>query len=106
MVAPWLWRTEVTNAVLIKERRGQLSAADGTRVLQIVDALEVEIVGESEHRSLEALAHFARPHQLTAYDALYLELAISLSLPLCTFDSRLQIATRKSGVVLAMKNSK
>lgn len=103
MVAPWLWRTEVTNAVLVKERRGHLSAADGTRLLQIVDALEVEIVGDPKHRSLESLAHFARPHQLTAYDALYLELAISLSLPLCTFDRGLQGAARQSGVPLATK---
>lgn len=104
MIAPWLWRTEVTNAVLVKERRGLFTPADGTRFLQIVDAMEIEIVGEPSHRSLESLAHFARPHQLTAYDALYLELAISAGVPLCTFDNALRTAARQSGIPLAIKD--
>lgn len=104
MVAPWLWRTQITNAVLVKERRGLITPADGTRFLQIVDALEVEMVGEPSHRTLESLAHFARPHQLTAYDALYLELAISAGLPLCTFDGALQAAARQCGVLLVTRD--
>jgi predicted nucleic acid-binding protein len=104
MIAPWLWRTEVTNAVLVRERRGLLTPADGTRFLQIVDALEVEIVGEPAHRNSESFAHFARPHRLTAYDALYLELAITAGLPLCTFDTTVQTAARETGVALAIKD--
>ena len=100
MVVPWLWRTEVTNAVLVRERRKHLTQAQGTRYLQILDSLAVEVVGEPTHRSLEALAHFARPHQLTSYDALYLELAVAVGRPLCTLDNGLQDAARRLGVEL------
>ncbi len=86
--------------MLVKERRRDISVADGSRFLQIVDALQIDIVGEPGQRSLEALANFARPHQLTSYDALYLELAISLGLPLCTLDRNLQSAARRCGVDL------
>ncbi|MEE9392572.1 MAG: type II toxin-antitoxin system VapC family toxin [Planctomycetota bacterium] len=97
---PWSRPVAVTNTMLVKERRRDISVADGSRFLQIVDALQIDIVGEPGQRSLEALANFARPHQLTSYDALYLELAISLGLPLCTLDRNLQSAARRCGVDL------
>jgi len=102
MVVPWLWRTEVTNAVLVRERRKHLTQAQGTRYLQILDSLAFEVVGEPTHRTLEALANFARPHQLTSYDALYLELAIVVGKPLCTLDNGMQDAARRLGVELVI----
>lgn len=102
LVAPWLWRVEVCNAILKCERRGRLTVVQGTRLLQIIDAMQIELVSEPPHRGTEMLALFARPHQLTSYDALYLELAISLDLPLCTLDRNLQIAARRSGLSLVV----
>ena len=100
LVVPWLWRTEVSNVILVTERRQRITEAQGTRYLQILDALDIEVVGEPLQRPLEMLAQFARPHHLTAYDALYLELAVSVGLPLCTFDGGLQDAARRLGVEL------
>ncbi len=42
----------------------------------------------------------ARPHQLTSYDAVDLELAMSLKLPLFTRDNNLIAAARRVGVEL------
>ena len=39
----------------------------------------------------------ARSYGLTAYDAMYLELALRRGAPLATFDSQLADATRKAG---------
>lgn len=100
MIVPWLWRTEVTNAVLVRERRKHLTQAQGTRYLQILDSFALEVVGEPVHRSLESVGHFARPHQLTSYDALYLELAIATGRPLCTLDNGMQDAARRLGIDL------
>ncbi len=102
MIVPWLWRTEVTNAVLVRERRKHLTQAQGTRYLQILDSLALEVVGEPVRRSLEALGHFARPCQLTSYDALYLELAVTLGRPLCTLDKGMQDAARRLGIELVI----
>ena len=98
--APWLWRIEVVNAVLVKERRGLISQAQSARLFRSLDALDIEIALEPMDRPLERLASVARPHQLTAYDAVYLELAMTLSIPLYTLDKNLQQAALRSGVNL------
>jgi predicted nucleic acid-binding protein len=100
LVAPWLWRLEVVNVILIRERRKLLTVARGTQLLQLLEDLDVEIVGEPPSRSLTALAAAARPHQLTAYDAVYLDLAISHGLPLFTRDHNLRDAANRLGLIL------
>ncbi len=104
-LVPWLWRVEVTNVILVAERRKRITASQGTRFLQILDALEVDVVGESLQRPLETLAHLARPHQLRAYDALYLEIALSSGLPLCTFDNGLRDAAKRLDVELVVERA-
>jgi predicted nucleic acid-binding protein len=98
LVAPWLWRLEVVNAVLVRERRKHITQAQGTRLLEAIEAMEIEIIDEPQNRSLAALAQLARPHQLTSYDAVYLDLAISLGLPLLTNDANLLMAADRVGV--------
>ena len=100
--APWLWRLEVVNAILAQERRKQITQNQGTRFLQILEALDIEIMGEPIDRDLEKLALVARPHQLTAYDTVYLDLAINLGLPLCTMDQNLKDAANRLGVKLIL----
>ncbi len=100
LIAPFLWRLEVVNAILVKERRKQLTPSQGTRFLQILEALDIEVVGDPKNRSMEQLALIARPHQLSAYDAVYLELATATALPLWTYDRNLRIAARRIGVDL------
>lgn len=99
-VVPWLWRAEVTNGIVKNERKKKITVAHGTRLLQIADSLAVELVGEPVQRSLEMLASFARQHDRTPYDALYLEVAVAYGLPLCTFDRGLQTAALRLGVPL------
>src|SRR5690606_19250489 len=91
-VAPWLWRLEVANTLLVQERRKQISQADATKLLMLADEVEIEMVPEPSSRTLLELAHLARLHQLTSYDAVYLELAIAQNLPLLTLDKNLRAA--------------
>lgn len=98
--APSLWRLEVVNAIVVKERRGQISQAQGDRFLHILDSLPVEITSPFENQTLETIAKLARDHQLTSYDAVYLEAAKSSSASLCTLDNNLKSAAQRSGVEL------
>lgn len=102
-VAPWIWRLEVVNAVLVSERRKLLTAAQSGRLLGLLDEWNVETIGEPEGRPLSALAQTARPHQMSAYDATYLELAVSLGLPLCTLDGAMQRAAKSLGIPLTIE---
>jgi predicted nucleic acid-binding protein len=100
LVAPWLWRLEVVNAVLVRERRQAMSESQGCRLLLAIESLEIEVVGEPVSRTLVSLAHTARPHQLAAYDAVYLDRAVSLGLPLLCDDGNLRSAAQRVGVPL------
>jgi len=99
-VVPSLWRHEVSNAVVVAERRGRLTA-DQVKTLtadleEFSDAVEVDplMVRPS------VLIATARRASLTVYDAAYLELASRRKLPLATLDNRLREATRRAGLEL------
>ncbi len=100
LVAPWLWRLEVVNAILVRERRELLTEVLASRLLQALDELRIDLVGEPDARTATGLAQTARPHQLSAYDAIYLDLAIRLALPLLTRDNNLRAAAQRVGVKL------
>jgi len=98
LVAPCLWRLEVTNSILVKERRKLITAAQGEAYLGHLLSLDVEIIGEPANRSITELAKTARPYQLSSYDAVYFDLALKSGLPLITRDSNLQNAAERAGV--------
>lgn len=98
MAAPWLWRLEVVNVVRIKERRNLITSVQSNRYLHALESLEIQIFDEPQSRSLSELAMLARPHQLTSDDAVYLESAIRLRLPLFTLDHNLLKAGEAAGV--------
>ena len=100
LVAPTLWQLEVTNAILVHERRKTLTHSQALQSLQLVDDLAVELVPDPTARTATALAQVARPHQLTSYDAVYLDLAVRSALALFTRDKNLRAAAGRVGVPL------
>jgi predicted nucleic acid-binding protein len=100
LVAPWLWRLEVVNVILVRERRKLLSIARGAQLLELLEDWAVEMMGEPPSRSLTGLAAAARPHQLSAYDAIYLDVAMSQGLPLFTGDNNLRNTAVRIGLPL------
>jgi predicted nucleic acid-binding protein len=99
-VVPALWRYEVSSAVVVAERRGRLTAAQVETLSADLD--EFCLVAELDPASVQAsaLIQLARHHQLTAYDAAYLELALRRRLPLATLDERLEAAAQRAGLAL------
>lgn len=100
LVAPTLWRLEVVNSILSKERQKKITASQGSRYLMILDSLEIDLVNPPANQSLEQLALIARPHQLSSYDAVYLDLAVTLGLPIYSLDVNLQEAAKRVGLKL------
>jgi predicted nucleic acid-binding protein len=66
----------------------------------LLDELPVEFIPEPAGRTSASLAQIARPYQLSAYDAVYLDLADRLGLPLFTRDNNLRSAAARAGVPL------
>lgn len=96
--APPLLGFEVANALVSLERRTSLADSfDGA--WQIANAWLDSVRTDSPPLSaLKTTCGLALQHQLTAYDAAYLELALRRGLPLATLDHKLRAAAVKAGV--------
>ena len=95
VVAPWLWWIEIRNALVVSERRGRTTADDTAEALAALDRLGIRLDAAPEGTDVLRLA---RRHGISAYDAIYLELALREQRPLATLDRRLARAARASGV--------
>ena len=98
--APSIWSLEVANALLVAERRGRLSPAKVARTVELLLELPISIHDVAAELVLGAVLDLARAHGLSAYDAVYLELAMREGLPLATQDEALRAATQRVGVPL------
>ncbi|MGD1064048.1 MAG: type II toxin-antitoxin system VapC family toxin [Terracidiphilus sp.] len=94
---PAIWYGEVANALLRGERKGLVTLAQTTAFLAELDLAEILTETDSPRLRQPASMALARSYSLTAYDAMYLELALRKGVPLATFDSQLADATRKAG---------
>jgi predicted nucleic acid-binding protein len=95
-VAPRWWNVEVLNVLLTLERRKRLAAGKVVDLLRHMQRLPVHL--RESQTSVFELHALAIQHQLTSYDALYLEAALATGLPLATRDKALQQAAIESSV--------
>ncbi len=97
-VVPVLWPLEVANSLLMGERRKRSTEAETIKWTGILSSLPIVIDLETNARAWSDTLNLARGHNLTAYDAAYLELAIRRGLPLATIDGKLKLAAKVIGV--------
>jgi predicted nucleic acid-binding protein len=91
----------MANVLIVAERRGRIKEADAQRAVELI--LDLPILVEAENRNaLRQLRVVSRTHNLSAYDACYLELAQRLGLPLATLDRTLSTVARNTGVPLLL----
>ena len=95
---PALWPVEVGNVLLTATRRGRITADECPRICASLEALPVEIDPVSTSRAWDTALALARKHRLAGYDAMYLELAARMQLPLATLDQALGAAGRAEGL--------
>jgi predicted nucleic acid-binding protein len=93
--APSLLYFEIRNVLLVSERRRRLTSKETEELLQIIARLPITIDADCDEKRLMPLA---RKHQLTAYDAAYLELALRKDVAFATLDAQLDRAARAEGV--------
>ena len=97
---PALWPIEVANVLLVATRRRRIDRTEWSRISRNLEALPLVIDPVSTSRIWEEVLDIAHAHRLSAYDAMYLELAIRMQLPLATLDRALATAARAAGVAV------
>lgn len=99
-VAPLLWPIEVLNGLLSAEHRGRVDGARREQLARFLQDLPISIDEETVERLWRDAAPLAVQHGLSAYDAIYLELALRRALPLASSDKKLIAAARQVGVAV------
>jgi predicted nucleic acid-binding protein len=99
-VVPAIWHLEIANALLVGERRGRCDQADTSKWTTFLSSLSIIVDEHNGGRVFSDVLALARAHNLSTYDASYLELCLRLGLPLATLDKPLKAAATSVGVVL------
>jgi predicted nucleic acid-binding protein len=98
---PYIWPLEVTNALVKAMRRKHITRDElFDYALQIASLRQQVDLDHPSERAFNQVLALAERHQLTTYDASYLELAQRRALPLATADANLALAAGATRVEL------
>lgn len=92
---PALWRWEIANVLQMNMRRARHSRDFRDQALSDLAVLPIQADAEGDRQAWSATVRLAERHQLTVYDAAYLEIASRRKIPLATLDRPLRDAAMK-----------
>lgn len=105
LVVPALWPLEVANALTVLRRRRKLTSDEARTAIEIIRELPTVIDHEAAAIAFTRLVDLASEHELTVYDATYIELATRRQLPLASNDARMKQAAIRSGADLWQRDT-
>lgn len=97
---PAVWPLEVANALVVLVRRRKLREDERQAALGWLRGLRLRLDHEMASLAFSRLSELAATHQLSVYDAAYLELAQRRRLVLGCKDGPLRTAAKQAGVSL------
>ncbi len=101
MLAPELWLWECGNVIANAVKRRRLSTEDALLTWSVLDAIRSRIeLRAQQPAQVRATLILAIDHALSIYDAAYLWLAASQSLPLLTHDRLLASAAGRLSIAV------
>ncbi len=89
VVVPGLWFLEMSNVLLLAQRRHRLTATQRKAALGKLAAMQFTVDEEGTRHAFGKISELAEKYGLTIYDATYLEAALRRSLPLASRDEAL-----------------
>jgi predicted nucleic acid-binding protein len=96
--APALWLWETSNILLSALRRGRIPPAGMEAGMQLLAQCPIELDSLPDaHRRAQTM-RLSETHELTFYDAAYLELALRLNSQLASGDRQLVKAAKSCGI--------
>lgn len=98
LLVPALWKYEILNLLRSACRRGRLSESEAGAARSALSRVPLEQVDVPDATAEAAIHELAQLHDLSVYDAAYLELALRFKLPLRTSDRALRKAAAECGL--------
>ncbi|HEY6662435.1 MAG TPA: type II toxin-antitoxin system VapC family toxin [Sphingomicrobium sp.] len=99
-IVPQHWRLEIANLGLTAVRRSRITFAELENGLKLLDEFQIVLDPDTDRSAWRRTLGLAALHDLTSYDAAYLDLAKRRSLQLATRDGNLVRAAEREGVLL------
>jgi predicted nucleic acid-binding protein len=99
-IAPDIWWMEIINVLWVAERRGRTSPDETRNALTFLRNIPLLIIPTTTNGILDRTLDLSRQHNLAAYDAAYLELALREQVLLATIDTRLSAIARSLELLL------
>ena len=97
-IVPSIWSVEVTNALLVGERRKRIQQPEVRRFVELLKGLNILEDGQPFADTVSNILPLAREYDLSAYDAAYLDVAVRHGASIATLDVALQKAGRAAGI--------
>jgi predicted nucleic acid-binding protein len=97
-LVPALWTWEVSNVLLVAQRRKRITRAQASGFIEMLKVLPIGMDAKAVHQAREATYELALEQQLSAYDAAYLEIALRRQLPIASLDKQLNRAAKELGL--------
>jgi predicted nucleic acid-binding protein len=98
VVVPAIWPVEITNGLLVGERRKRIRQPEVRRFIDLLKELSIVADARSVTDTISNVLPLGRQYDLSAYDLAYVDVALRHQLPLATLDAALQRAARTAGI--------
>jgi predicted nucleic acid-binding protein len=98
IVVPAHWPVEVASALRKAIQTGRLALDELDPLVQGFSVFDLAIANPVPQDQIGVIANFALKNGLTAYDAIYVQLAIAQNAPLATFDIKMRNAADQLAV--------
>jgi len=102
-VVPPIWHSEVANALLRLRKCGVITSDRVVEAGEYLEALEVTVADDAEMFSPRAIYQMAERANVSAYDGLYVRLALLRQWPLLTLDAPLKAKAAAVGVRIPLE---
>lgn len=99
-VVPTIWPLEVSNVLLMAERRKRITFLQATEFIDALSILPIEVDPTTTARATGHILQLAKSANLTVYDAAYFEIALRENIAIATLDKALIKAAKKMKVKL------
>jgi len=97
-IVPQIWPLEVANVLVLATRKKRITPAQRRQFLELMEGSPIRVDITSSGTVFNEVLNLAETHQITSYDASYLELAMRRGLGLATLDKNLKKAAATVGV--------
>jgi predicted nucleic acid-binding protein len=100
-IVPALWAVEMQNALRNAHRRGCVDAGAAAEILKRLSQLPLRVIDADSRPVFRNALSLAIEHDISVYDAVYLDVAIRFNARLASRDNRLLLLANKIGIETA-----